>query len=64
MIGFAGQRVAQQAQVGKAPADFQTAEFHLAHGQIDRIVARKDLRDTIALLLQFAGRDASPALDG
>lgn len=54
MIGFAGLRVSQQAQVQKVPADFQTAEFQLAHGQIDRVVPRKELRDTLIRLLQFA----------
>lgn len=54
-IGFAGERVAQQAQVTRVPADFQTAEYQLAHGQLDQVVARKDLRDTLALLLRFAG---------
>jgi acetyl-CoA carboxylase carboxyl transferase subunit beta len=55
MIGFAGLRVSQQAQVHKVPADFQTSEFHLAHGQVDAVVPRKDLKETIARLLQFAG---------
>jgi len=54
-IGFAGERVSQQAQVMKVPADFQTAEFHLAHGQLDKVVQRKDLRDTIARVMRFAG---------
>jgi acetyl-CoA carboxylase carboxyl transferase subunit beta len=60
MIGFAGLRVSQQAQVQKVPADFQTAEFHLAHGQIDRVVPRKDLRETIGRLFRFAGAAGVP----
>ncbi len=55
MIGFAGLRVSQQAQVNKVPSDFQTAEFQLNHGQIDRVVPRKELKATLASLLQFAG---------
>jgi len=55
MVGFAGLRVSQNAGVQKVPADFQTSEFHLAHGQIDRVVLRKDLRETIGRLLRFAG---------
>jgi acetyl-CoA carboxylase carboxyl transferase subunit beta len=55
MIGFTGQRVSQQAQVTKLPADFQTAEFQLKHGMIDMIVPRKDLKETIAKLLLFSG---------
>lgn len=59
MIGFVGQRVSKQAQVSKVPADYQTAEFQLAHGQVDRVVPRKDLKDTIATLFQFAGAPAA-----
>ncbi len=55
MIGFVGQRVSQQANVSKVPADFQTAEFQLAHGQVDVIVPRKDLKATLARMFQFAG---------
>jgi acetyl-CoA carboxylase carboxyl transferase subunit beta len=54
-IGFTGERVSQQAQVTKPPADFQRSEFQLKHGMIDKIVARKDLKDTIGKILQFAG---------
>jgi acetyl-CoA carboxylase carboxyl transferase subunit beta len=55
MIGFAGLRVSKQANVSKVPSDFQTAEFQQAHGQIDRVVHRRELKDTIATLLKFAG---------
>jgi acetyl-CoA carboxylase carboxyl transferase subunit beta len=55
MIGFVGQRVSQQAQVSKVPSNFQTAEFQLQHGQVDRVVPRKDLKETIATLFRFVG---------
>ncbi len=55
MIGFAGLRVSQQAQVHKVPADFQSAEFQRDHGQIDRVVPRKELKATLASLMRFAG---------
>lgn len=55
MIGFVGQRVSQQANVSKVPADFQTAEFQLAHGQVDAIVPRKDLKAMLERVFQFAG---------
>lgn len=61
MIGFVGQRVSKQAQVSKVPADFQTAEFQLAHGQVDLVVPRKELRATLATLFQFAGAPVEPA---
>lgn len=54
-IGFTGQRVSKQAQVTKAPADFQTAEFQLKHGMIDRVVPRRELKETIGKLLLFGG---------
>jgi acetyl-CoA carboxylase carboxyl transferase subunit beta len=55
MIGFTGQRVSQQAQVTKTAADFQTAEFQLKHGMIDKIVPRKELKETLGRLLLFGG---------
>lgn len=53
LVGFAGARVSKQAGVAKVPDDFQTAEFCLKHGMIDRIVARKDLRATLANLVRM-----------
>lgn len=52
-IGFAGKRVIEQT-IGEAlPEDFQTAEFLLEHGFIDKIVERKDLKNTLYKLIQF-----------
>ena len=45
-IGFAGQRVIEQTIRQKLPADFQTAEYLLKHGQIDMVVNRSNLKDT------------------
>ena len=53
MIGFAGQRVIKQTIGEELPEGFQTAEFLLEHGFIDKIVERKDLKDTISDLIQF-----------
>lgn len=61
LIGFAGQRVSQQTGVMKPPADFQKAEYQLQHGMIDMVCPRKELRDTILRLLQFAQRPGAPA---
>jgi acetyl-CoA carboxylase carboxyl transferase subunit beta len=52
-IAFAGARVAAQAQNQKLPADYQTSEWRLAHGQIDMIVARRDMKTTLARLLSL-----------
>ncbi|HEY9899926.1 MAG TPA: acetyl-CoA carboxylase, carboxyltransferase subunit beta [Pantanalinema sp.] len=51
IIGFAGRRVIEATIRQKAPADFQTAEWVFKHGQIDQIVPRPRLRDTIGQLI-------------
>lgn len=53
MIGFAGQRVIEQTIGEKLPEGFQTAEFLLEHGFIDRIVERKELKDVLYKLIKF-----------
>ncbi len=53
MIGFAGQRVIEQTIGEKLPEGFQTAEFLLEHGFIDKIVERKDLKETLHRLIQY-----------
>jgi acetyl-CoA carboxylase carboxyl transferase subunit beta len=52
-IGFAGPRVIEQTMRQKLPPHFQTAEFLLEHGMIDGVVARSDLRATLARVLQI-----------
>lgn len=53
MIGFAGQRVIEQTIGESLPEGFQTAEFLLEHGFIDKIVERKELKDTLYKLIQY-----------
>ncbi|WP_330925210.1 acetyl-CoA carboxylase, carboxyltransferase subunit beta [Candidatus Sororendozoicomonas aggregata] len=52
LIGFAGPRVIEQTVREKLPEGFQRSEFLLEHGALDMIVARKDMRDTLARLLR------------
>lgn len=53
LLGFAGPRVIQQT-IGQAlPEGFQSSEFFLARGFLDKIVERKDLRQTLGLLLNY-----------
>lgn len=52
-IGFAGRRVIENTIRQKLPDDFQTAEFLLNHGMVDRIVKRSELKDTIARALNI-----------
>jgi acetyl-CoA carboxylase carboxyl transferase subunit beta len=53
MIGFAGPRVIQETTNAKLPEGFQTAEFLLEKGLIDRVVERKNLKKELGLLLEF-----------
>ncbi len=52
-IGFAGRRVIEQTIRQKLPNDFQTAEYLLKHGQIDMVVERPKLAETLARLIDF-----------
>ncbi|MGH9475256.1 MAG: acetyl-CoA carboxylase, carboxyltransferase subunit beta [Terriglobales bacterium] len=53
LIGFAGPRVIEQTIRQKLPPDFQRSEFLLAHGMLDAIVPRKELRSYLARALAF-----------
>lgn len=55
LIGFAGRRVIEQTIKQKLPDDFQTAEYTLAHGFVDHIVPRKELKAFLAKVLRYAG---------
>jgi acetyl-CoA carboxylase carboxyl transferase subunit beta len=52
-IGFAGRRVVEQTLREKLPDDFQTAEYLLAHGFVDAIVPRPQLKKTLEQLIQI-----------
>lgn len=52
-IGFAGRRVIEQTIRQKLPEDFQTAEYLLKYGQVDIVVKRKNLRKTLANILEI-----------
>ena len=53
LIGFAGPRVIEQTIKQKLPEGFQSSEFLLEHGFIDKIVERKDMKSTIAKLIRL-----------
>lgn len=52
-IGFAGRRVVEQTLREKLPEDFQTSEYLLAHGFVDVIVLRTQLKQTLARLIRL-----------
>ncbi len=51
LIGFAGRRVIEQTIKQKLPDEFQTAEFLLEHGFVDKIVERENLKEVISKIL-------------
>ena len=53
LIAFSGRRVVQATVKEELPPDFQTAEFCLKHGMIDRITERKNLAKEIGILLSI-----------
>lgn len=53
LIGFAGRRVIEQTVREQLPEDFQRSEFLKKHGAVDMIVDRREMRETIARLLDL-----------
>jgi acetyl-CoA carboxylase carboxyl transferase subunit beta len=53
LIGFAGQRVIEQTIREKLPEGFQRAEYLLEHGMLDMVKHRRDLRETLAKLIDY-----------
>ena len=51
LIGFAGARVIEQTIREKLPEGFQRAEYLLAHGMLDMVVPRRELKATLARLI-------------
>jgi acetyl-CoA carboxylase carboxyl transferase subunit beta len=60
LIGFAGPRVIAETIRQPLPDGFQRSEFLLEHGQIDLIVERRELKDTLRRLLAFFADQPTP----
>lgn len=66
LIGFTGPRVIKETMKTELPEGFQTSEFMLEHGFVDRVIHRTRLRQELALLLDYftpemkGGRRKSP----
>jgi len=56
LVGFAGPRVVEATVKEALPDGFQTSEFLLEHGFVDRIVARPLLRSEIARIIDYCGK--------
>ncbi len=59
LIGFAGRRVIEQTVREKLPNDFQTAEFQLDHGQLDAVVHRQEMKETLTKILRLHVKEAN-----
>ncbi len=59
VIGFAGPRVIEQTVRERLPEGFQRAEFLRAHGMIDMVVPRPEMRATLARLLKMLTKTPS-----
>ena len=55
LIGFAGPRVIAETIRQPLPEGFQRSEFLLQHGQLDLVVERRELRETLRRILAFFG---------
>jgi len=53
LIGFAGRRVIEQTIKQKLPDNFQTAEFLLEKGYVDKVVHRKDMKSTLSTIIKI-----------
>jgi len=60
LIGFAGQRVTANAVREQLPEGYQHAEYLLAHGMIDMVVHRHQLRETLSRLLHLLMKRTRP----
>ena len=56
LIGFAGPRTIKATIRIELPKGFQTSEFLLEHGFVDRIVRRQDLKSEIARAIDYCGK--------
>ena len=56
LIGFAGPRTIKATIRIELPKGFQTSEFLMEHGFIDRIVRRQDLQSEIARAIDYCGK--------
>jgi acetyl-CoA carboxylase carboxyl transferase subunit beta len=63
LIGFAGPRVIEQTIRQKLPEGFQRSEFLLAHGMVDRIVSRLEMKREIATILGHLIKGSPRAAD-
>ena len=57
LVGFAGPRVVEQTIRQKLPEGFQKSEFMLAHGLIDMVIHRSELKDKISNIIDYVSNE-------
>lgn len=62
LIGFAGQRVIEDTIREKLPEGFQRSEYLHAHGMVDRVVPRAQLKENLGKILELTMTKISPEL--
>ncbi len=60
-LAFTGRRVIESTIREKLPDDFQTSEYLLAHGMLDMVVARRDLKATLTRIIGYTMPEAKVA---
>lgn len=60
-LAFTGRRVIESTIREKLPDDFQTSEYYLAHGLIDMVVHRRDLRQRLATVIGYLAGERQAA---
>ncbi|MFJ7684878.1 acetyl-CoA carboxylase, carboxyltransferase subunit beta [Peribacillus butanolivorans] len=53
LIGFAGRRIIEQTIREELPENFQTSEFLLEHGQLDMVVNRSEIKQSLTTILKI-----------
>ena len=53
LVGFAGPRVIEQTVRETLPEGFQRSEFLLEHGMLDKVVSRKQLKETLSKIISY-----------
>jgi acetyl-CoA carboxylase carboxyl transferase subunit beta len=62
VVGFAGARVIEETIREKLPEGFQRAEYLLEHGMVDIVVHRRDLKATLARLIDLLCNTTPPSV--
>ena len=55
VMSFAGARIIEQTTREKLPPDFGSSESQLAHGQVDMVVDRRELKEQLVQVPVFPG---------